>query len=167
MKASGPRVRLVTALDKVNEAQEQVNKDLLKMMWVQKTCGTTSSSRRICKRSRRRSPVSVCMFEIMTKQDLVAVAKELASHCVQDVLEEVLLKHRYVTLTKMTKLLTDKCTEAIKLNVKTENLRTESGVGQLGPSLLCLFFLDSAERHRRILRLSPLLLLSIITEHAS
>ena len=65
----------------------------------------------------------------------------------------------------MTKLLTDKCTEAIKLNVKTENLRTESGVGQLGPSLLCLFFLDSAERHRRILRLSPLLLLSIITEH--
>ena len=94
MKASGPRVRLVTALDKVNEAQEQVNKDLLKMMWVQKTCGTTSSSRRICKRSRRRSPVSVCMFEIMTKQDLVAVAKELASHCVQDVLEEVLLKHR-------------------------------------------------------------------------
>ena len=118
---------MLSALDRANEAQSQVNKDLLKMMWAQQQLRDDVPFLKTL--SKEPKKLAGVMFEMMAREDLLAVAKQLAQHCAVDALQDVLLKHRDATLGKIDELFEYKCSEAIKLNTKAANLRTESGVG--------------------------------------
>jgi len=119
----GPRVRIVTKLDKAYEAQTKVDKSMKRMMWAQKKLRDSGDFLK-CLQSRPQRIAGV-MFEVLTKEELVAVAKKFAANCAQDALEEVLQSYRYIALDKVSNLFSAKCREAMTISADLKKLRAE------------------------------------------
>lgn len=119
----GPTVRIVTKLDKAYETQTKVDKRMKKMMWSQKKLRNSDAFLKSLQSKPQR--IANVMFEVLTKEELVAMAKKLAANCAQDALEEVLQRYRYIALEKVSNLFPEKCREAMTISADLTKLRHE------------------------------------------
>ena len=125
--STGPTVRSFTKLDKAMEAQEQLNKELQKRLWTRKKLQHDDAFLKCL----QKNPTKIAdhMFEVLSQEDLVAVAKKLAQRCAQDTLEEVLHSYRSAAQEKNRSLFNEKYEEVIALNAELKKLRAQVGIG--------------------------------------
>ena len=123
-KASGPKVRVVTALDHANDAQDEANAALVETMTAQKTL--RDEERFLETLSAKPLKVAAAIFLAATKKDLVTMAMELASHCKPDHLADVLLKNRDAALENLSTRYQLLLSEAIQANANADTVRSES-----------------------------------------
>ena len=123
-KASGPKVRVVTALDHANDAQDEANEALVETMTAQKTL--RDEERFLATLSAKPLKVAAAIFLAATKKDLMTMAMELASHCKPDHLADVLLKNRDVALENLSTRYQLLLSEAIQANANADTVRSKS-----------------------------------------
>ena len=116
-------MRLVTNLDKVVEAHAKVNKQIQLLTWAQEKLMYSGKFASTLKRKPQK--ITEMMFGVMSRDDVVNAALQLAKHCPPQVLEEVLEKYRCKVLDDIQDKYGEKCQEAIALNEKLKNQRKD------------------------------------------
>jgi len=125
-RSKGPeKIHLVTKLDRALEAQTKQSIEIKNMLWAQRKLTKDEAFLKCLAKPQK---LAGRMFEVMTKKDLVAIAKKLAANCAQDSLEEILQSYRFIALEHSNEIFSAKCKEAIATNAEVKKLQVESGV---------------------------------------
>ena len=122
-KVSGPKVRVVTALDHANDASDDVNANILKTMAAQKVL--RNDMKFMMTLQAKPIQVADAIFQGATKEEMRAIALELAGSCRQNDLETIMLKHRDTALKNLSTQYQAFLAKAIEAQGNVDKLRAE------------------------------------------
>ena len=124
-KATGPKVRVVTALDHANDECEETNANIVKTMGALNVLRQDARFLMSCRRTFR-APIVFTIFLASTKEELQTIALELVRHCKQNDVENIMLKHRDTAVQKLSARYQTLLSEAIAANDNVDKLRAQS-----------------------------------------
>ena len=123
-KATGPKVRVVTALDHANDAHEAASAKIMKTMAAQKVL--RNETRFLMTLQAKPLEIAAAIFLASTKEELQTIALELARQCKQNDLENIMLKHRDAAIANLSARYQTLLSEAITANDNVDKLRAQS-----------------------------------------
>ena len=122
-KVAGPKVRVVTALDHANDASDDVNENIVKTLTAQKVL--RNEMKFMITLQAKPLEVADAIFQAATKEEMRTIALELARHCKQNDLENIMLKHRDTALKNLSTQYQAFLSKAIQAQDNVDKLRAE------------------------------------------